>query len=45
MHQQIYVNLPVKQDLGFMYGRAFEDPDGHVWELAYMDPNAVPPQS
>lgn len=32
------------QDLGFMYNRAFEDPDGHVWELAYMDPNAAPPQ-
>ena len=25
------------QDLGFMYGRAFEDPDGHVWEPFYMD--------
>ena len=20
------------QDMGFMYGRSFEDPDGHVWE-------------
>jgi predicted lactoylglutathione lyase len=26
------------QDLGFMYGHAFEDPDGHIWELAYMAP-------
>lgn len=25
------------QDLGFMYVRAFEDPDGHVFEPAYMD--------
>lgn len=22
---------------GTMYGRAFEDPDGHVWEVMYMD--------
>ena len=26
-----------KQDYGFMYGRSFEDPDGHHWEVAYMD--------
>lgn len=30
------------QDVGFMYGRAFADPDGHVWEPFWMDPNAVP---
>jgi predicted lactoylglutathione lyase len=30
------------QDHGFMYGHAFEDLDGHIWELAYMDPNAQP---
>lgn len=30
------------QDGGFMYGRAFADPDGHVWEPFWMDPNAVP---
>ncbi|MFD7079925.1 VOC family protein [Streptomyces sp. NPDC002181] len=29
------------QDLGFMYGRAFEDLDGHVWEFVWMDPAAV----
>jgi predicted lactoylglutathione lyase len=28
------------QDYGFMYGHAFEDLDGHIWELIYMDPNA-----
>jgi uncharacterized protein len=28
------------QDYGFMYGHGFEDIDGHVWELIYMDPNA-----
>jgi len=26
------------QDQGFMYGHGFEDPDGHIWELIYMDP-------
>ncbi|HEY8230348.1 MAG TPA: lactoylglutathione lyase [Rhodanobacteraceae bacterium] len=26
-----------KQDLGFMYGRSFEDVDGHIWEVFYMD--------
>jgi uncharacterized protein len=25
------------QDFGFMYGRSFEDPDGHIWEVAWMD--------
>lgn len=34
-----------KQDHGFMYGHGFEDLDGHVWELMYMDPNAAPPQA
>ena len=33
------------QDHGFMYGHGFTDLDGHVWELAYMDPNAAPPQA
>ena len=31
------------QDYGFMYGRSFEDPDGHIWEVLWMDPNALPP--
>jgi len=26
-----------KQDFGFMYGRSFEDPDGHIWEVMWMD--------
>ena len=26
------------QDYGFMYGRSFEDPDGHIWEPMWMDP-------
>lgn len=33
-----------KQDLGFMYGRSFEDPDGHIWEVFYMDMSQMPPQ-
>jgi len=30
-----------KQDLGFMYNRSFEDPDGHIWENAWMNPDAM----
>ncbi|MBZ6197107.1 VOC family protein [Streptomyces olivaceus] len=29
------------QDHGFMYGRAFDDPDGHTFEVVWMDPAAV----
>lgn len=29
------------QDHGFMYGRSFADPDGHIWEVAWMDPQAM----
>ncbi|MFF3312101.1 VOC family protein [Streptomyces sp. NPDC004082] len=29
------------QDHGMMYGRAFDDPDGHTWEVMWMDPAAV----
>ncbi|HZF56678.1 MAG TPA: VOC family protein [Polyangiaceae bacterium] len=28
-------------DHGFMYGWSFYDPDGHHWEVFYMDPSAV----
>ena len=28
------------QDYGFMYGRSFEDPDGHGWEVMWMDLDA-----
>jgi predicted lactoylglutathione lyase len=28
-------------ELGFMYGRSFQDPDGHQWEVFWMDPAAV----
>lgn len=30
-----------KQDLGFMYARSFADPDGHIWEPMWMDPQAA----
>jgi uncharacterized protein len=29
------------QDYGFMYGRSFEDPDGHIWEIMWMDLEAA----
>jgi predicted lactoylglutathione lyase len=29
------------QDHGFMYQHGFQDPDGHIWELVYMEPSAV----
>ena len=29
------------QDYGFMFGRSFEDPDGHIWEMFWMDPSHV----
>ncbi|PAZ17804.1 glyoxalase [Streptomyces sp. SA15] len=29
------------QDHGFMYGRSFDDPDGHTWEVVWMDPSAI----
>lgn len=31
------------QDHGFMYGRSFEDLDGHIWEVFWMDPKAINP--
>ena len=30
-----------KMDHGFMYGWSFYDPDGHHWEVMWMDPKAV----
>jgi predicted lactoylglutathione lyase len=29
------------KDYGFMYGHGFQDLDGHVWEVFYMDPSHV----
>lgn len=30
-----------KQDMGFMYGRSFEDLDGHIYEPMFMDMDAA----
>jgi uncharacterized protein len=32
-------NEPMEMD--FMYGRSFHDPDGHLWEVVWMDPSAL----
>ncbi|ACA41751.1 conserved hypothetical protein [Lysinibacillus sphaericus C3-41] len=29
------------QDHGFMYGWGFQDLDGHIWEVVYMDEHAM----
>ncbi|MGI8479982.1 MAG: VOC family protein, partial [Gaiellaceae bacterium] len=26
-------------EMGFMYGRSFQDVDGHIWEVIWMDPS------
>ncbi|WP_392670356.1 VOC family protein [Streptomyces sp. LN785] len=31
-------------DQGFMYGRSFQDPDHHIWEVVWMDPAVVQDQ-
>ena len=31
-----------KQDQGWMYGHGFQDIDGHLWEVMYMDLSAMP---
>ena len=30
-----------KQDYGVMYGRSVADPDGHIWEIMWMEPTAA----
>ena len=32
-------NDPMEMD--FMYGRSFNDPDGHLWEVFWMNPSAA----
>ncbi|KFF99249.1 VOC family protein [Streptomyces europaeiscabiei] len=29
------------QEMDFMYGRAFDDLDGHTWEVVWMNPAAI----
>ena len=31
------------EDHGFMYGHGFQDLDGHIWELAFMESSAIKP--
>ncbi|OAE01519.1 VOC family protein [Arthrobacter sp. OY3WO11] len=33
------------QDYGFMYNHSFQDPDGHLWEVFWMDPAGPPDAS
>lgn len=33
------------QDYGFMYNHSFQDPDGHLWEVMWMDPAGPPPDA
>jgi len=36
------IDVTPKQDMGgMMYGRSFEDPDGHIWEVMWMDNSAA----
>lgn len=37
------VNYSDPQDMGFMYSRSFQDLDGHLWEVGWMDPAHVEP--
>lgn len=30
-------------EMGYMYNRSFQDLDGHLWEVGWMDPNHVEP--
>ncbi|CAN5171601.1 VOC family protein [soil metagenome] len=32
-------------EMGFMYGRSFQDLDGHLWEVIWMDPAALEAES
>lgn len=32
------IEVSKPQDMGWMYERSFQDPDGHLWEVVYMDP-------
>lgn len=33
--------LKAPQDHGFMYGHGFQDLDGHLWEVFFMEPSYV----
>ena len=35
--------ITLEYDHGFMYGKDFEDLDGHIWEIFWMDATQLPP--
>ena len=35
--------ITMEYDHGFMYGKDFEDVDGHIWEIFWMDATQMPP--
>jgi uncharacterized protein len=35
--------ITLEYDYGFMYGKDFEDLDGHIWEIFWMDASQMPP--
>ncbi len=37
------VNYSDPVEMGFMYNRSFQDLDGHLWEVGWMDPAHVEP--
>ncbi len=36
-----HADISPPQDHGFMYSRSYTDPDGHIWEPFWMDPDAA----
>ena len=34
--------LTKSSDYGWMYQKGFEDPDGHLWEVFWMNPKGIP---
>jgi predicted lactoylglutathione lyase len=41
VHGEYLADLYATQEHGFMYGRNYADPDGHIWEVMWMDPVAA----
>jgi uncharacterized protein len=35
-------DVNARQEHGFMYGRSFQDVDGHIWESMYVDLSQLP---
>jgi uncharacterized protein len=36
-------NYKEPEDRGFMYGHGFQDLDGHIWEVVFIEPSAIKP--